>query len=464
MRIRQKILWNILISVSIILCLGFLNLATYWNVDRNILKARYIQKLENEVFKETNLLNDYIIFEQERARQQWWKQHLIIFRLLNKKSPDFNNNRQENLLFRMRKSNRTISKLFRSYQLTSSDFQKKRIISRINTENFKQSSTLDELAIISHDKLMYSGDKYLIVSLITIVLLIVIVIIGSVFIKTSVLKPMKEFSLVVGSIRQGNFGNRVSIHKKDEFGELADTFNDMMNVVETAQQREQQQKNAKEQFINIASHDLKNPLLVIKLYLEMLRSGEYGSLYREQEHIVEIVEENAKYIETMITDILDLSKMESGKLPFNVEETDIRKLTDKVVKLMKPMFDQKNQRVICDFEKIPNVKTDPERMIQVLRNLLSNAQKHAPENSEIKICILKKGKEVLIGVKDFGQGIDKEEQEKIFGSFYKSRENHQEGSGLGLSIVKGIMETHGGRVWVESEKGKGSAFFVAIPL
>jgi two-component system OmpR family sensor kinase len=311
---------------------------------------------------------------------------------------------------------------------------------------------------------MYSGDKYLIVSLITIVLLIVIVIIGSVFIKTSVLKPMKEFSLVVGSIRQGNFGNRVSIHKKDEFGELADTFNDMMNVVETAQQREQQQKNAKEQFINIASHDLKNPLLVIKLYLEMLRSGEYGSLYREQEHIVEIVEENAKYIETMITDILDLSKMESGKLPFNVEETDIRKLTDKVVKLMKPMFDQKNQRVICDFEKIPNVKTDPERMIQVLRNLLSNAQKHAPENSEIKICILKKGKEVLIGVKDFGQGIDKEEQEKIFGSFYKSRENHQEGSGLGLSIVKGIMETHGGRVWVESEKGKGSAFFVAIPL
>lgn len=219
-------------------------------------------------------------------------------------------------------------------------------------------------------------------------------------------------------------------------------------------------------FLATVSHDLRSPLTAIRASIESLLDCKVSHSDREQEHVLNNIADQASRLGRMVDQLLDLSRIEAGALSLDRDWTELSVLiTDTVAK-----FEGLNggyhveQDVSAD---LPLHYVDPDRLVQVLWNLLENASKYASSSSPIKLEAKWTGTEVLIKVADRGPGIPAEEQEKIFQHFYRldrDRRIHTPGSGLGLAICQGIVQAHGGSIWVEDRPGGGSIFCVSLPL
>lgn len=219
-------------------------------------------------------------------------------------------------------------------------------------------------------------------------------------------------------------------------------------------------------FLATISHDLRSPLTAIRASVEGLLDHGIVQPERAQEHLLQNIASQASRLGRLVDQLLDLSKIEAGVLSLDREWTELPILiADTVVK-----FQALSQG--CHIEQnlalpLPLHYVDPDCLVQVLWNLLENACKYAPPGSAIKIEARWTGAEVLIGVSDRGPEIPLEEREKIFQRFYRLNRNHRidmPGSGLGLAICRGIVEAHGGRIWVEDQPGGGSVFYFTLPL
>lgn len=226
---------------------------------------------------------------------------------------------------------------------------------------------------------------------------------------------------------------------------------------------------AKSEFISIASHQLRTPISIIKGFSSMLQEGNYGALPEKAKEVVGKIGTSTERLNRLINDLLDLSRMEGGKMQFNWESISLTDLIASVAEELKPVADQ-NQlelRWRPPQDKL-YVRADQEKLRQVILNLIDNAIKYTLKGYvEIKLEKTKAGS-ARLSVKDTGIGMDKEELALIFGKFVRGKKVPRlwtEGVGLGLYIAKKIIEEHKGNVWAESEgKGKGSAFFVEIPV
>jgi len=223
----------------------------------------------------------------------------------------------------------------------------------------------------------------------------------------------------------------------------------------------------KTNFIAIATHEIGTPITIIKGNLELLRDGTYGELSDLQVEKLDLVNKTVDRLAELNRQMMDIARIDAGTLKLKKEPTSIRDLTDDVVEEIQILADEKGHRILVKIPgEFPAVNCDGERVKQVLHNLVDNAIKFIPKNGEITIGAKDERDKVTIIVSDNGIGIPKEEQEKIFDRFYESGSylKHKTGStGLGLAIAKGIVEAHGGKIWVESEVGKGSTFYFTLP-
>lgn len=220
--------------------------------------------------------------------------------------------------------------------------------------------------------------------------------------------------------------------------------------------------------LNSVSHDLRTPLTSIRLYSEML-SQELTSLAKtEQKQFLDIISEECKRLDRVVEDLLEAQRVTTGALPMQLRKQDVAGLIRGCALVFEPMAASKSLtlRIECP-DTLPEVTLDPDRISQVLSNLVSNAIKYTPSGGAVQISARASQQELLLCVADNGPGIPREKWDQIFERFAQvsvSFVREIGGVGLGLYIVRQIVAAHGGRVWLDSEVGKGSSFYIALPL
>jgi signal transduction histidine kinase len=223
----------------------------------------------------------------------------------------------------------------------------------------------------------------------------------------------------------------------------------------------------KSEFLANMSHELRTPLHTIIGFSELLGEELEGPLNEKQMHCLNLIHKDALYLLQLINDILDLSKIEAGKLELRPEKFDVATVLDQVLSSIQSLSSAKAIRVESHVPPATTLHADPVRFKQVIYNLLSNAVKFTPEAGQIRVEAMPRDGLLEVVVSDNGIGIPKEEQETIFNKFYQTESGTRvglEGAGLGLAIAKRLVLQHGGRIWVRSEPGKGSWFTFTVPL
>jgi CheY-like chemotaxis protein/two-component sensor histidine kinase len=224
----------------------------------------------------------------------------------------------------------------------------------------------------------------------------------------------------------------------------------------------------KTEFVSLVSHELRTPLTSIKGFTEMVLDGDAGEINEEVEEYLGIVFSNAERLVALVNDLLDISRIESGRVQLKDEPVDLNEVVQAVVATMQHSINQKEQNLAVEIDPAAtDVRGDRDKLVQVLTNYVSNAYKYTRSGGDIHIGVTKQGDFAHVAVSDNGYGIAPQDQEKLFTRFYRvdnSMTREVGGTGLGLSIVKQIIELQGGEVGVQSALGSGSTFSFTIPL
>jgi PAS domain S-box-containing protein len=228
-------------------------------------------------------------------------------------------------------------------------------------------------------------------------------------------------------------------------------------------QRETEER--KDDFINMASHELKTPVTSMKLYIDMLGRLTKDVSNEKLQHVVESLHDQTKRLQDLVNNLLDVSRVHTGKFTLEKEVVQI----DEIVKTVCDEIQNETKRVTITLDKIVKAQAlaDKLRMYQVLVNLLTNAIKYSPDQSSVHVSVTIQKEYIYVSVKDSGMGIEKDQQKKIFERLYQvtdAKEKTFPGLGMGLYISREIIKRHKGNIWVESVKGKGSTFFFSLPL
>ncbi len=226
---------------------------------------------------------------------------------------------------------------------------------------------------------------------------------------------------------------------------------------------------SKSNFISIASHQLRTPLTSLRWASEMLMGGDAGPLKSEQKHFVEKIYEATDRMIELVNLLLQIARVEAGRVKIEPTPVNLEDFTNEVVASLKVNLDEKFQEVKINIDPIPFplIPLDKEIVWQVVQNLISNAIRYSPEKSSISISIAEKNGYVEYSVKNSGIGIPADQKDRIFEKFFRAQNALRavpEGSGLGLSLVKYLVNDWGGKIWFESEEGKGATFFFTIPV
>jgi len=233
--------------------------------------------------------------------------------------------------------------------------------------------------------------------------------------------------------------------------------------------REKLIEKMKTEFVSLAAHQLRTPLSAIKWTLKMFLDGDLGKITEEQRDFIEKTYQSNERMIILINNLLDVTRIEEGKYLFKPTFTQIENVLQFVLNSLKEII--KRKKIKLDFEKpqkkLPKIKIDVDKMRLAINNLLDNAIKYTPVGGQITVSLRHNGKEIEFLVKDSGVGIPKDQQGRIFTKFFRGTNVVQietDGTGLGLFIAKNIIETHGGKIWFESEENKGTTFYFTLPI
>lgn len=233
---------------------------------------------------------------------------------------------------------------------------------------------------------------------------------------------------------------------------------------------EQEIDQAKSEFVSVASHQLRTPLTAIRLFVEMMMSGGAGELTSHQQEYMRNVQESTQRMIRLVNDLLNISRIETGKLRIEPVPTRIESLLKNIVAEVKPLGEEKACAIVFEepSTQLPMISVDSSLLRQVIHNFLTNAVRYSPQH---KCDILVKAEQldgqIVMSVRDQGIGIPIEVQQRIFEKFFRAEnavKTQADGTGMGMYIARTIMEQSGGKIWFESELGRGSTFFASLPL
>ena len=350
------------------------------------------------------------------------------------------------------------------------------------------------------------------------ILILVVVGIGivvTIFLVEIIVTPIGQLVSATQRIARGDLSHPVAISTNDEIGDLARSFNKMLkqledsrkeledysrtlerkveerttelernvrelseariatlNILEDINEAKKELEKAnrelmemdqiKSKFLGTASHELKTPLTAIKANVDFILSGREGPIPRNLRQYLFTIQRNTNRIQEIMEKMLDMARIKAGKIDLLVERVNLLSAVKEYVKEIKPVEKRLDIKI-----KIPrdiHVIADKNRLHDIYINLLTNAFKFTPPGGEVRIKARRDNDVVLTEVSDTGVGIPEDQRGKVFDEFYQVDRRRYGGTGLGLTIVKGIVEEHGGKIWVDSEVGKGSTFYFTVPL
>jgi len=284
-----------------------------------------------------------------------------------------------------------------------------------------------------------------------------VVLLLTLLLSNTLLKPIQALTIAASRMEQGDLSQRVHIKTRDEIGGLAHAFNTM---AESVQQSEQLRRN----LVSDVAHELRTPVTNIRGYLEALQDG----VVEPDATVIASLYEEAELLSRLVKDLQDLTLAEAGQLHIHCVPFVLEDIIINAVNGLALQASDKHPTLSIDVpSNLPLVEADPQRVGQILRNLLSNALKHTPVEGNVCVSARRHENEVEVVVEDTGVGIAREHLPNLFKRFYRadpSRARATGGTGLGLAIVEQLVHAHGGRVTVESEVGKGSRFTFTLPV
>jgi signal transduction histidine kinase len=270
--------------------------------------------------------------------------------------------------------------------------------------------------------------------------------------------PIREMNRVALYIATGQFDQRVKIKTRDELGELGETFNYMAQELAGLDQM-------RKDFIANVSHDLRSPLTSIHGFVRAFLDDTIPS--ERKHHYFTIMKEQTERMIKLVNDLLDMARIEAGQLEILPDNFNLSELVRQVVARMEPEFVKKqvNVELISEVAQDIHVFADPDMIDQVIVNLIQNAVQFSSPDSSVEV-ILKKEEQAVVSIRDYGPGIRQEDIESIWERFYKAdrARTKQTGVGLGLSIVKHIVDLHRTHIQVDSEVGRGTTFSFTLPI
>ncbi len=272
-----------------------------------------------------------------------------------------------------------------------------------------------------------------------------------------IVKPVKRMRDAAKSIAAGNFDLRIPVKTTDEIGQLSKSFNSMTQSLSELE-------SMRSSFISDVSHELRTPMTIISGFVEGILDGTVPE--EDREKYLSTVLEEVKRLSRLVSELLEASRLEQGKVELNKEELDINRLLLETVFANEQRLEEKriNLEIKVD-ENTPIALADKDSIKRVLINLIDNAIKFTPEGGNILLATLCKNKKVYVSIKNSGEGISKEDLRHIWERFYKtdkSRSGDKKGVGLGLHIVKTIITQHGGEIYAQSEEGKSTTFVFVL--
>lgn len=293
------------------------------------------------------------------------------------------------------------------------------------------------------------------------------------FLHYLILRPIKDIERGARVIGKGNLEYRIKVASKDEIGMLAKAFNEMAVQLKQLRARDKLISKMKSEFISIAAHQLRTPLAAIKWTIKMILDGDMGKInFDVTEHLERTYQSNSRLI-SLMNALLDVSHLEQGKFLCDLKEASIEDTLKDIVGYSNELALERDIKIKLETpkESLPKIKVDSEKFALALQNLFNNAMKYSQLHSEVNV-VLKHIKDeteefIQIEIKDSGIGIDKEDQKRLFTKFFRAEKATRfaaDGTGLGLFITKNIIEAHGGKIWFKSEEGKGTTFYVRLPV
>ncbi len=284
----------------------------------------------------------------------------------------------------------------------------------------------------------------------------------------SLIGPVKRMEERLRNIASGDFSERVEVPNRDELGTLATNLNRMNNELGQLYRQIEAASRHKSEFLANMSHELRTPLNAIIGFSEVLLERMFGELNPKQAEYLQDIYSSGRHLLSLINDILDLSKIEAGRMELELTRFHLPVALESALTLVRERATRHG--ITLNFavdERLGEFVGDERKIKQILLNLLSNAVKFTPEGGQVSVKAVPADGSVEISVSDTGIGIAPEDQEAIFEEFRQVGSDYshkREGTGLGLTLTKKFIEMHGGKIWVKSEVGKGSTFIFTLPV
>lgn len=284
-----------------------------------------------------------------------------------------------------------------------------------------------------------------------------------------ILVPLRELRASLQQVGKENFDVRLPKGPNNEMGDLFEAFNAMTSRLEESKDRDEQVSRMKSEFLSIAAHQLRTPLSALKWVLNMALEGDAGKLTKAQQELLEKGYGANERMIALVNDLLDVVRIEEGRFDYKFEKGAVAKVIESIVKETKVIADQKGVELSLHkpSRELPEIALDAVKFRLAVSNIIANAVQYTPAHGRVDVELTLNEDEILVVVRDTGVGIPKHQLHRVFTKFFRGDNAvriQTAGSGLGLFISKNIIEKHKGKVWIESEEGKGTSVYFTLPV